>query len=368
MSGSTSSTHTRAGDHGTNGSVEGHGESGRPEVCAGDEEPGSRPSRRVLVLAGSALLLGLAVLAGLALGSNPVPLPEVIAALSGSGDEYTRTVVESRIPRTLQGLLVGACLALSGVVVQGITRNPLGDPGLLGVNIGASASVVTATAFLGIGGAATIWAALPGAFLAVVVVHLIGSGRGSATPVRLVLAGAVVTAVLSAYIQAMTLSLPEVFGSYRYWVVGSLAGGDMDTLLGVLPFAVAGLALAVLTASPLNALALGDTAAATLGANTTAIRVGGMLSATLLCAAATASAGPIAFIGLAVPHIVRALVGSDHRWRIPLSLVLGPALLVTADVFGRIVARPQEIMVGVVTAFVGAPALLLAVRRTWADI
>ncbi|RCW39957.1 iron complex transport system permease protein [Halopolyspora algeriensis] len=315
------------------------------------------------MLVGSVLLLGAAVLAGLALGSNPIPLPEVIAALSGGGDAYTRTVVESRIPRTLQGLLVGACLALSGVLVQGITRNPLGDPGLLGVNIGASASVVTATAFFGLGGHATIWAALPGAFLAVGVVSLIGSGRGGATPVRLVLAGAVVSAVLSAYIQAMTLSLPDVFGSYRYWVVGSLAGGDTDTLLGVLPFAVAGLVLAVLMAAPLNALALGDTTAATLGANTTAIRIGGMLSATLLCAAATASAGPIAFIGLAVPHIVRALVGNDHRWQVPLGLVLGPVLLLTADVLGRVIARPQEIMVGVVTAFVGAPALLLAVRR-----
>lgn len=310
-----------------------------------------------------------AVLAGvsamsLAFGSNPIPITDVVPALLGDGDEYVRQVVESRIPRTLHGVLAGCCLAVAGVVMQGITRNPLGDPGLLGVNVGAAAAVVTATAFLGVGaGASTVWVALIGALLAMIVVHLIGSGRDTVTPVRLVLAGAVVNAVLTAYIQGITLSLPDAFDSYRFWVVGSLAGRGIDVLVNILPFAVIGLVLAVLLATGLNALALGETAATALGARTSAIRAGGIAAAALLCGAATAAVGPIAFIGLAVPHIARALVGSDHRWQIPFSVVLGPTLLLAADVLGRVVARPQELMVGVVTAFVGAPFLLVVVRR-----
>ncbi|HLR93758.1 MAG TPA: iron chelate uptake ABC transporter family permease subunit [Jiangellaceae bacterium] len=309
-------------------------------------------------------VLVLAVGASLAFGSNPIPLADVVPALTGSGDEYVQQVVDSRVPRTLHGLLAGCCLAVAGVIMQGITRNPLGDPGLLGVNVGAAAAVVTATAFLGVGGGAgTVWVALIGALLAMVVVHLIGSGRDTATPVRLVLAGAVVNAVLTAYIQGITLSLPNAFDSYRFWVVGSLAGRGTDVLIDILPFAAIGLVLAVLLATGLNALALGETAATALGARTSAIRAGGIAAAALLCGAATAAVGPIAFIGLAVPHIARAVVGSDHRWQIPFSLVLGPALLLAADVLGRVVARPQELMVGVVTAFVGAPFLLVVVRR-----
>ena len=309
-------------------------------------------------------VLVLAVGASLAFGSNPIPLADVVPALTGSGDEYVQQVVDSRVPRTLHGLLAGCCLAVAGVIMQGITRNPLGDPGLLGVNVGAAAAVVTATAFLGVGGGAgTVWVALIGALLAMVVVHLIGSGRDTATPVRLVLAGAVVNAVLTAYIQGITLSLPNAFDSYRFWVVGSLAGRGTDVLIDILPFAAIGLVLAVLLATGLNALALGETAATALGARTSAIRAGGIAAAALLCGAATAAVGPIAFIGLAVPHIARAVVGSDHRWQIPFSLTLGPALLLAADVLGRVVARPQELMVGVVTAFVGAPFLLVVVRR-----
>jgi iron complex transport system permease protein len=288
----------------------------------------------------------------------------VVEALRDRGDPYLRTVVDSRVPRTAIGVLAGACHALARVVMQGITRNPLGDPGLLGVNIGAAASVVTGAAFLGIGGgASTVWVALPGAFLAMLLVHVVGSGRHGATPVRLVLAGAVLTAVLSAYVQAVTLSLPAVFDSYRFWVVGSLAGANAHTSLQVLPFVVVGLALAAVLAGPLNALALGDATATALGAHPARTRLGGIVAATLLCAASTAAVGPIAFVGLAVPHIVRSVVGSDHRWQLSLSLLLGPTLLLVADVVGRVVIRPQELMVGVVTAFVGAPVLLVVVRR-----
>ncbi|WP_238999434.1 FecCD family ABC transporter permease [Segeticoccus rhizosphaerae] len=331
---------------------------------AGRQTRQRSPSRRALPLAACLGLLGLAVLASLALGSKAVSLPDVLAALRGQDDPYLRSVVDSRVPRTAIGILAGACLAVSGVIMQGITRNPLGDPGLLGVNIGAAASVVTATAFLGVGGgASTVWVALPGAFLAMLLVHVVGSGRHGATPVRLVLAGAVLTAVLSAYVQAVTLSLPAVFDSYRFWVVGSLAGANAETSLQVLPFVVAGLVVAAMLAGPLNVLALGDATATALGAHPSRTRLAGVVAATLLCAASTAAVGPIAFVGLAVPHIVRSVVGSDHRWQLPLSLLLGPALLLAADVVGRVVLRPQELMVGVVTAFIGAPVLLVVVRR-----
>ncbi|HEY0188193.1 MAG TPA: iron ABC transporter permease [Cellulomonas sp.] len=319
---------------------------------------------RALALAGCTLLLVLVALVGLVAGSRVTSPADVLAALTGEGDPFVRTVVDSRVPRTLLGVVIGAALAVAGVVVQGITRNPLGDPGLLGVNVGAAAAVVTASAFLGFGGGrATVWVALPGALVTVLAVYLVGGRRTEGSAVPLVLTGAVVTAVLGSYIQAVTLRLPEVFDSYRSWVVGSLAGRDLSTLRDVAPFVVVGLLLACVLASGLNVLALGEAAATALGARTALVRGGGILAAALLSAAATAAVGPVAFVGLAVPHVVRSIVGSDHRWQIPFAVVIGGTLLVAADIVGRVVARPEELMVGVVTAFVGAPFLLHAVRR-----
>nr|WP_240760233.1 iron chelate uptake ABC transporter family permease subunit [Phytoactinopolyspora endophytica] len=307
-------------------------------------------------------LLVLSVMVSLAVGSKALSLGEVWTALTHPDDSYARTVMESRIPRTILGVVAGASLAVAGALIQGITRNPLGDPGLLGVNAGAAAAVVTGTAFLGLG-TAGVWAAIPGAFVAVAVVYVLGSGRRGVTPLRLVLAGAVINAVLTAYIQAVSLTHPSAFDNYRFWVVGSLAGRGHDVIIAVLPVVVAGMVLALLLIPGLNVLALGDETARALGASTAVIRVGGAAAATLLCAAATAACGPIAFIGLAVPHMVRAVTGSDHRWLLPYCAVLGPVLLLTADIVGRVLVRPGELMVGVVTAFLGAPILMLSVRR-----
>lgn len=325
---------------------------------------GAWSSRRWPGLLVAAGVLVVVVLLSLSVGSKAVPLPEVWSALVDPGTGYSDTVVASRMPRTILGVLVGAALAVSGVIMQALTRNPLGDPGLLGVNVGAAASIVTAAALFGAGSLATsVWVALPGAFFAVVVVFLLGtSGRGS-NPVRLVLAGAVVTAVIAAYIQAVTLSLPGVFDSYRYWVVGSLAGRDPGLALQIAPFIVVGLLLAALIAPALNAVALGDDTATALGVNLVTTRLVGAVSTTVLCAAACAAVGPIGFIGLAVPHIVRGFTGPDHRWLIAYSAVLGPVLLLAADVVGRVIVSPQELMVGVVTAFIGAPVLLIVVRQ-----
>lgn len=319
----------------------------------------------VVAVLAAALLLALSAIS-LVAGSKATSVTDVVSALTGTGDEYLRAVVASRIPRTILGILVGAALAVAGMLIQGITRNPLGDPGLLGITVGASAAVVTATAFFGfVGGAGTVWIAMPGALLTVLLVYAIGGRATGGSVVPLILTGAVVAAVLGAYIQAMTLTKPEVFDSFRHWVIGALSGRGFDTIAAVAPVLVVGFALAAVLASGLNALALGDDVATALGVRVSLVRGGGILAAALLSAAATAAVGPIAFVGLAVPHIVRSLVGLDHRWQLPVSMLLGGSLLLFADVIGRVIARPEELMVGVVTAFVGAPFLLVAVRRGW---
>ncbi|WP_262380582.1 FecCD family ABC transporter permease [Nonomuraea sp. PA05] len=326
--------------------------------------PRARASRLVWFLIAALAVLALAMLASITFGSLPTSVGDAVDVLRGTADADIAAVVESRYPRTALGLLAGLGLAVAGTIMQGVTRNPLADPGLLGITSGASAGVVSATAFLGVSGQwNTVWWALPGALLAGVLVHVIGSAGSGAGLVRLVLAGAVVSAVLTAYVQAVTLGMPKVFDSYRYWVVGALGGRDFDVLLSVLPAAGLGLVMALLLAPALNTLALGDESASALGASPGLTRALGLVAATLLSAAATAAVGPIAFIGLAVPHIVKAVVGADVRAQIVLSAVLGPALLLLADVAGRLVLRPQELMVGIVTAFIGAPALLVAVRR-----
>jgi iron complex transport system permease protein len=328
--------------------------------------PRAGVGRVAVLLAGCLAVLAAALFASVMFGSRTTAAGDVVDVLLGHGDPYLTTVVESRYPRTVLGVLAGASLAVAGTLMQGVTRNPLADPGLLGINAGAAAGIVTGTAFLGASGSwQTLWWALPGALLAGFFVHVIGAGAGATSTglVRLVLAGAVLSAVLGAYIQAVTLSRPKVFDSYRYWVVGALGGRGWDIFWAVLPFAAGGLLVALLLGPGLNVLALGDDSATSLGKNPAVLRAAGLGAATLMSAAATAAVGPIAFVGLGVPHVVRALVGPDFRLQIVFAAIVGPALLLIADVAGRLLLRPQELMVGVVTAFVGAPALLIAVRR-----
>lgn len=326
----------------------------------------SGPARPWGLGAGLALALALAVLVvglSLAVGTNQLPLSTVWQGLTAPDETFESTVIDSRIPRTVLGVLVGAALAVAGALLQGIMRNPLADPGLLGVNAGASLAVVLGSLVLGSLGQRSIALAIPGAFIAAVVVYAVASGRGGVTPVRLVLAGAAVTAVLSAVIQAITLTHPDVFDSYRFWVVGSLAGRPQETVDLLWPIVAVGLVAGLLLGRSLNTLALGDETARALGGNAARTRLLGALVATTLAGACTAAVGPIAFVGLAVPHIARTITGSDYRWLVAYSVALGPVLLLGADVLGRVVARPGELMVGVVTAFVGAPFLYLAVRR-----
>lgn len=321
---------------------------------------------RPLGLLLSCLLLVLVLLASVALGARSIDLDTVWDALWHGGSSDAAVIVrELRVPRTLLGLGTGVALGLGGALMQALTRNPLADPGILGVNAGASAAVVVAVAWLGVTSlSGYVWFAFAGAAIASVVVYALGSaGRSGATPVRLALAGTAITAALVAFTQAVTLTDIETFDAWRAWSVGSLAGRDSDTLAMVAPFIVAGIVLCAIVARPLNALALGDDTGRALGARIGRTRIVGAVAITLLCGAATAAIGPIVFVGLTVPHIARAITGPDQRWVFAYSAVLAPVLLLGADVIGRLVARPGELQVGIVTAFIGAPVFIALVRR-----
>jgi iron complex transport system permease protein len=270
-----------------------------------------------------------------------------------------------RIPRTLLGVLVGAALGLAGTVMQALTRNPLADPGLLGVTAGAAFAIVFSSTVLGVGSFyGYIWFAFAGALAATGVVYYLGTqGRGGSSPVKLALAGAAVTALLGSFTSAMVLSDPVALNRYRFWSAGSLAGQDAGAMWRVLPFLVVGGVLAIASGPALNSLALGDDVAMALGRRLGPLRLRGALAVTLLTGAAVAVAGPIVFLGLVVPHAVRFLIGPDHRWLLPYTAVLAPCLLLAADIAGRVLGRPGEIRAGVIVAFAGAPFFIYLVRR-----
>lgn len=323
------------------------------------------PARAAGLLALAAAVAGAALLS-IAVGSRPIPLDTVVAALSApTGSEEHLIVGQLRLPRTLLGLAVGAALGLSGGVMQGITRNPLADPGLLGISAGAALGVVSAIHVLGVAApAGFLWFAFAGAAAAGVAVYALGTaGRDGATPVKLALAGAAVSALLVSVTTAILLLDVQTLDQYRFWVTGSLAGRDAALLAPVLPFLAAGAVLALAGARSLNALSLGDDVARSLGQRVGLTRLAAFASVVLLTGSAVAVAGPIGFVGLAVPHVARGLVGADHRWTLSYAALLGPLLLLVADVLGRVVARPAELQVGIVTAVVGAPFLIALVRR-----
>ncbi|WP_435174812.1 FecCD family ABC transporter permease [Actinacidiphila sp. bgisy145] len=319
-----------------------------------------------LLVAGA--VLALAVVASLAVGAKPVPLGTVWDTVfhHDPSDPDQLIVTSLRLPRTVIGLLTGAALGLSGTLMQGLTRNPLADPGLLGVNAGASLAVVAAISVFGIGSfTGYVWFGFAGAAAAALLVHAVGSlGREGATPVKLALAGAAVSAGLSSLTTAVLLTDTATFDQFRFWQVGSLAGRELSTAYQAGPFLLIGAGCALCSGRLLNTLGLGDDTARSLGQNVAAARLFCALSVVLLCGSATALAGPIAFVGLTVPHAVRFFTGPDHRWILPYSMLVAPALLLVSDVVGRVVARPGEVQVGIVTAVIGAPVLIVLVRRS----
>ncbi|WP_449280744.1 FecCD family ABC transporter permease [Leucobacter sp.] len=325
--------------------------------------------RLLTVLLGAIVLVAIA-LASLAIGANPLPLDAVWRGLwHPDGSEASVIVWTLRVPRTLVGIATGAAFGLAGALIQALTRNPLADPGILGVNAGAGFAVTLGVGLLGLGGiTGYIWFAFLGAVVATVLVYLIGSaGRGSASPVTLVLAGVALSAVLTGFSTFLSLIDEQTFRAIRSWGVGSIARTSLDDALAVLPFLAAGALLAALISGSLNAVALGDDLAASLGADLVRTRVLGVIAVTLLAGGATALTGGIAFVGLMVPHVVRWFTGPDQRWILAGTLFAAPALVLTADVIGRVIARPGEIEVGILTAVVGAPALIALVRRSRAS-
>ncbi|MBM7519941.1 FecCD family ABC transporter permease [Nocardioides nitrophenolicus] len=316
--------------------------------------------RRPVVVGAAALLVLVAVALSLALGVRGVALHDTWRALVDpvAGNVDHDVIRGQRVPRTIIGVLAGAALGLAGGLAQAITRNPLADPGLLGLNAGASLGiVVAATAFGVLSPLGTVWFGFAGAALAAVVVFAIGHGR----PVQLALAGATVTALLTPISTLLLFRDVDAFNVLRFWSVGALTGRDVDAVSALWPFLVVGAGLALVVAHRLNGLALGDDVATALGQSVTTTRLLAGTAVVLLAGTATALAGPIALVGLVVPHAARRLVGTDHRWLIPLCALLGPVLLVAADIIGRLV-RQDELEAGVVAALIGAPVLVAVAR------
>jgi iron complex transport system permease protein len=326
----------------------------------------SRVVGQVAVFVAAAAALSAAIVLSLMVGRQAVsPVEAVRAFLPGATGDTVDIVRGLRLDRTAVGAVVGLALGGAGALMQALTRNPLADPGLLGVNGGAAAAVVTGFSFFGVtSGFAQTWLALAGAAAGSIAVYVLGSGaRAAATPARLALAGAAVTAVLYSYINALSMRDQASFDEIRFWVVGSVVNRGMDRLLIALPFIVAGVLIAVLVAPALNALALGEDKSRALGLSVGRARVATAAAVTLLCGAATAVAGPIVFVGLAVPHVARFLTGADQRRVVPMSMLLAGAFLVLCDTLGRVVSSGAELQAGIVTAILGAPVFIALVRR-----
>ncbi|MFE2985381.1 FecCD family ABC transporter permease [Streptomyces sp. NPDC059262] len=322
--------------------------------------------RRIVWTAAAVVALVLAVLLSLAVGARAIAPSAVLDALVHGGHSDDAEVIRGlRLPRTLVGLMVGAALALAGTALQGITRNPIADPGILGISQGASVGVVLAIAFAGIHTlTGYVWFAFAGAALASVAVYAIASsGRGGATPVKLALGGAAINALLVSVTTAVLTTKASAMDEFRFWQVGSLSGRDTHIVGQIWPFLAVGVLLVLSVARGLDALALGEDVAKGLGQRVATVRIVGGLGATVLTGVGVAAAGPIAFIGLAVPHIARAVVGSDHRWVLPMAALIGPVMLLVSDTVGRVVFPPSEVPAGVMTALIGVPFLVTLVRR-----
>ncbi|YCH07174.1 FecCD family ABC transporter permease [Arthrobacter sp. alpha11c] len=334
---------------------------------------GTRPNGTSTVIGGRSAWLVVAVVvlvaacaASMAIGARGLPLTTIWEAITNFNPESgDHAVVIARIPRTVLGLLAGAALGLAGAAMQGVARNPLADPGILGLNAGAALAVVVGIYVFGVGSlTGYIWFAFIGAAAAAVVVYAIASrGRDGATPVKLALAGAALSAGLFSLMNVILVSSQDTLDRFRFWQVGSIGGRDWSVLLPALPFLTVGAVIVMASGRILNSLALGDDIARGLGQNVALSRGIIGLGIVLLCGSATALAGPIGFLGLVIPHAVRSLTGPDYRWVLPFSMISAPILLIIADVIGRVVLLPGEVPAGIMTALVGAPVFVWLIRR-----
>ncbi|CUU49613.1 FecCD family ABC transporter permease [Clostridium beijerinckii] len=322
--------------------------------------------KTVGIYLGSIFLLGICVIISLAFGSKNIVISQAINALLNSDDtSFAALVVRERIPRTIFSIMAGASLGISGALMQSITRNPIADPSILGVNTGASLFVVIGIAFFNINSANEyIWIALVGAGITSIFVYTIASiGSGGMTPIKLALAGSATSAVLTSLVSVIILPRSEVIDAYRFWQVGSVSGATWESIHLMLPFLIIGLIISIISAPALDILALGDEVATGLGVNIGIIRIICAIAGVILCGATTAIAGPIGFVGLMIPHSIRLIFGSNLRGLVPMSAIGGAVLLTISDVLGRVIGSPGELQVGIITAFLGAPILIIIARK-----
>ncbi|WP_419959457.1 FecCD family ABC transporter permease [Psychrobacillus sp. BM2] len=325
------------------------------------------PKHFTLILVIAIILLIVSIISSLMLGARVVSYQELMDGLFYTNqDSYGANVVQKRISRTIFSLCCGVALGIAGVLMQAVTRNPLADPSILGVNTGATLFVVFGITFFNITTAGEyIWLALIGAAITAVFVFGIGSmGRGGATPIKLLLAGAATSAALSSLVTAIIIPSAYAQDQFRFWQVGSVGSGNWDSIKIFIPFLIVGVFIAFLSAPALNALALGDDVATSLGIRPGVLRFFAVVAGVVLCGAATALAGPIGFIGLLATHAMRFVIGPDLRFLIPMSALAGAIILTFSDVVGRLIASPGELEVGILTAFIGAPILIILAKKS----
>lgn len=311
-------------------------------------------------------LLSIMAIFSISLGAKSIAFTKVIDVLLGNApDSLEAAIILQRIPRTVFGILAGGALGISGALMQSITRNPIADPSILGVNTGASLFVVAGIAFFNITVAYQyIWLAIIGAGVTAVFVYSVASmGKDGATPLKLALSGSAVSIVLGSLVSTIMLPNNRVMEAFRFWQVGSIGSATWESIMLISPFLIVGFIISMFISGYLNNLALGDEAATALGTNVVMTRTIGALSSVLLCGATTALAGPIGFVGLIIPHIIRLIFGSEMSKMLPLSFLGSAILMLISDIIGRIISLPGETEVGIVTAVLGAPVFILAIRK-----
>jgi iron complex transport system permease protein len=325
-----------------------------------------RLTKTIGIYAAAFICLGICVIASLAWGSKNIEFSQVINALSHSDNvSFDALVVRERIPRTIFSIMAGASLGMAGALMQSITRNPIADPSVLGVNTGASLFVVSGIAFFNINSASQyIWFALAGAGITAIFVYGIASiGTGGMTPIKLALAGAATSAALSSIVSAVMLPRAEVMDAFRFWQVGSVSGATWESINSIVPFLIVGIIIVIIATPSLNALALGDELATGLGVNTGIVRLISAIAGVTICGVTTAIAGPIGFVGLMIPHTIRLIFGPNMNSIVPMSAIGGAVLLTISDIIGRVIGSPGELEVGIITAFIGAPILIIIARK-----
>ena len=311
-------------------------------------------------------LLSIMAVFSISLGAKNIAFSKVVDVLLGNDpDSLEAAIILQRIPRTVFGILAGGALGISGALMQSITRNPIADPSILGVNTGASLFVVAGIAFFNITVAYQyIWLGITGAGVTAVFVYSVASmGKDGATPLKLALSGSAVSIVLGSLVSTIMLPNNRVMEAFRFWQVGSIGSATWENIMLISPFLLVGFITSMFISGYLNNLALGDEAATALGTNVVMTRAIGALASVLLCGATTALAGPIGFVGLIIPHIIRLIFGSEMSKMLPLSFLGSALLMLISDVIGRIISLPGETEVGIVTAVLGAPVFILAIRK-----